>query len=491
MADGIALKGGLGFNTVMLIQMTALLFWVQWCVVCLCVFPLKSFDRVTVLPAVFLGLYFLAANVLNRARVKATRLGIDLRFGPVPLPGFRHRFIPAANIAEVYATASAIGDRYGPGFTLSRQVHVFTKEGESVPVLRSVGDVADAKTLAAMMQAETGPISGEQPVLRGAMRTTGDMPPQFQGSVTIGVVLLSGFLLVAAVPLLVPFLRTVPLVKAPGVISRVEQYADTTCYVLYTSIGGTPKSTVVDDCPHSSQPKDRVNIYYDPEHPGNALLLNFACWPLSAAFGLLGAGGILVSVLRRRRPKFAGGFPLLAEDLFIYLDRYWGFAKGFADGDKGVLTVRPRDGLAFFRPWHRYAFGSVDVEVRVRSRDSGDSSADAGILFWARDQNSGFIFTARPRNNSVEVLQVVDGQLTVYSQPVSVSSFRQGAGEWNVLRVELRAKGATFFLNGLAAGTLAGEAPPGGGMAGLYAFRPKGSQTYWEFSEFRVYQTRA
>jgi hypothetical protein len=489
-AYGVTLIGRLGYGTVMPIQMAALLFWVQWCLAGMCVFSLKQWDPAAFGLALVLGLYFLAANLLNRTRVHATPSGIRVRTGPVPLPNFGHRAIGNAEIADVYVTPFATTNRYSPTYFVSYEIHAFTKDGESVPLLRRIHDRDAADRLAALIRATIGAVSGDRPAVRGGARSVSDNPSEFRGGTKTAVFVFAGFAVVAMMPFIGPHLRTIRLEKATAVILRVHDYIPFTCDVMFDTVDGKSIAEI-ENCPKSSQPNGNLTIYYDPKHPSRAVVHEFWLWPISLIFGLFSFGGLLVLFLTRARQRYVDGNPILARDTFRFLDRYWGFDKGSAAADKGVLAVHPRDGLALYRPLHRSAFGFVSIDVRVRSRDGGTRDDGAGILFWARDQRSGYVFMAHPVNGTGEVWKIEDNHLSVFSTAFNVPSIHREPGEWNILCVRLDKAGAALIVNGTEVGHVTIEAPLAGGMAGLYAGRPKGTQTFWEFSDFRVYANSA
>jgi hypothetical protein len=135
-------------------------------------------------------------------------------------------------------------------------------------------------------------------------------------------------------------------------------------------------------------------------------------------------------------------------------------------------------------------FGDVTVCASISTPATDKSEGQlAGIVFWAADYNSFYLFEVNPANGQYSVAQrAAAGTWTYPVSATASTAITQGMGATNTLEVQTKGTTATFFINGQQVGTITGTPPAGGGLVGFYGCSQStatGTDTF-DFSNFSV-----
>lgn len=132
-------------------------------------------------------------------------------------------------------------------------------------------------------------------------------------------------------------------------------------------------------------------------------------------------------------------------------------------------------------------YGDINLCVTV-STPTTDKPVDqvAGLIFWATDGSSYYLLMINPIIGQWQVSHLTGGRW-LYPSPFQASTaIKTGVGTSNALQVQLRGTTATIFINGTQVGTVAGNAPTGGGLVGFFAQSASTATSTWLFSDFSL-----
>jgi hypothetical protein len=132
----------------------------------------------------------------------------------------------------------------------------------------------------------------------------------------------------------------------------------------------------------------------------------------------------------------------------------------------------------------RYGDVNVCVTLGTVATEKAENEL-GGVVFWAVDYASFYVFQVNPTNGQFDVAQrLASGQWNLAVGWTASPAIMQGMGKTNSLRVQTKGSTATLFVNDQQVGTVNGTSPTGGGQVGFYG-QGDGTDTL-QFTNFAV-----
>jgi hypothetical protein len=441
----------------------------------------KMLDRLYWAGLGAIGLFLMLPAVIDRVLLRVNARGVSVGMRPVPLNGFPfYRHIPTGSIAAVYLAHCEQWVRFRVGTIRSFEVHVLTKTGESVCLLKRLPEEA-AKDLISAIRRRLGPIPQKAVPLRNRRRPTMEQTTEMTGIppwfLYLEVVLI-GVSLIA-----LPFVRVRDWQKYEGTVVKLGRtfHDGRNCQVRYAAPGGAKLAWVDNRCPGGVKTGETLTVYFNPQRPDDDPQRVKAVWWFGVPLTLVGCLGMYFVF---DHTKYRGGRRILYRDDFKFVSRYWKIGAKYGKAAKGVLTMNPAaNGRTY--PFAGWAADPGAIELQMASSPGAGAKAAAGILFGATTEARGIVFGIEPHSQMAFARRIGSDWNVDLMRPEYVREIRAGNGEWNALHVEFAGGRADFFVNGGRAGSVEYESPIGGGMAGIY-LEFDGGETQWNFSHFAM-----
>jgi glucose/mannose transport system substrate-binding protein len=181
------------------------------------------------------------------------------------------------------------------------------------------------------------------------------------------------------------------------------------------------------------------------------------------------------------------GGDILYEDDFTNLDPSWGTPGDILSVKDGKLVLKPALNTTQSVLNQSNVFDDADIQVEV-TLSSGDAIVAGGLIFWAKDY-SNFYCLCVDADGSFKISHfVTDRWLTPVGWTES-AAVNKGIGQVNKLRVVIKGRQATAFVNDQQVISINGQPPLGGGCVGISGGSAQDSQNTWQFANLRVIAT--
>lgn len=185
-------------------------------------------------------------------------------------------------------------------------------------------------------------------------------------------------------------------------------------------------------------------------------------------------------------PSFAcKGSQVLFQDNFAKLDQSWGTANDQVSVSNSKLIVKPKVAASYNVINQSEIFQDMDYCADIHLAQGDDTSAGAGLLFWAKDYNDYYFFYFNGGGNYF-IGRFVGGR-NLYPVPIQKSTaVNTASGAVNHMRVVTKGNQATFYINDTQVSSFTGQPPEGGGLIGVAGDSGAQVPNVWEFSNIDV-----
>lgn len=163
-----------------------------------------------------------------------------------------------------------------------------------------------------------------------------------------------------------------------------------------------------------------------------------------------------------------------------------GWGKSTAQNKKGngLIAIKAIPGNSSYTMNGTYLFSDADICVRAKVLGIKPSDTPSGgLLFWAADVKSYYVFVIRPDGNW-SVFRYAGRWITVDGG--TSNAVKKGAGAENEVEVRTSGSSAEAFVNGKSVAKFNGQPPEGGGSIGLYGESADKYSNVWEFRDLKV-----
>jgi hypothetical protein len=178
---------------------------------------------------------------------------------------------------------------------------------------------------------------------------------------------------------------------------------------------------------------------------------------------------------------------MILSDDFTVFDPGWGSETGWFGVKDGHLFIQFDAQQTYNALYQSEAFADIDAAVKVKLVDGKDDAYCGGaITFWATDTSTDFWqFELFDSGQFGVFRRVKDRWVTALAlQPAPEAAKFDPAGE-NELRVVTEGRKATFYINGVEAGTIMGQPPKDNWFFGLFGESGDAAVTH-EFTDLVV-----
>ena len=189
----------------------------------------------------------------------------------------------------------------------------------------------------------------------------------------------------------------------------------------------------------------------------------------------------------------ASATPLAAQDAeelfaddFSFLDAAFGDASDSLGVKDGSLFVK-LDKNQWWRPFYQsMVFEDIDLTVKVQMPDmAAEQGAGIGVMFWGMSADNMYLFEISDSGTfSVRRFTPTRVLLPVFWR--TTEAINSEPGEWNELRVVMRGRYATLYINGKEQAKIKGRPPEGGSLVGLFFETGADAADEGSFSELKV-----
>jgi hypothetical protein len=142
--------------------------------------------------------------------------------------------------------------------------------------------------------------------------------------------------------------------------------------------------------------------------------------------------------------------------------------------------------------WAVYSgFDFTDIEASVTITPQTATGNSAGLIFWSTGPSDFFVVNVVDPSGAFAIfrhLSANGGSWQTLLASTPSAAVKSGAGVANTLRIVTKGNSVSVFINGQSMGTLAVQAPPGGGTVGIYAEGQADKPADYVFSNVSVSQ---
>jgi len=182
--------------------------------------------------------------------------------------------------------------------------------------------------------------------------------------------------------------------------------------------------------------------------------------------------------------RSASAGEVLYEDTFTKLDPSWGAVGENLSVQDGKLMLRPS--LNTTRSLLNEANVFDDAEIIVElTLSAGDTSVPGGLIFWAKDYSNFYCLCINASGYFKISRYVIDRWLDPIHWTAS-DAINPGVGQINKLRVAIKGRQATAYINDKQVVTFDGQPPRGGGCIGVSGTSSEASASIWQFAKLKV-----
>ena len=181
----------------------------------------------------------------------------------------------------------------------------------------------------------------------------------------------------------------------------------------------------------------------------------------------------------------------LLDDNFTNPDPGWGQPDSIAAFTATGLALTPPVSGSAWRWNTNFTMAHSDFCVEVTSPAKLPDPADedsvgaVGIWFWGKDAQNFYTATVT-LDGQAAVMRLVAGKWVTIVAPAAAPAVKTAPGAINEIEIVTAGNSAQFFVNGTRVTDIHGQAPPDGGVPGLYGESgPKA--TTWLFQRARLF----
>lgn len=191
------------------------------------------------------------------------------------------------------------------------------------------------------------------------------------------------------------------------------------------------------------------------------------------------AGGALVQACESKTVVY--------EDSFDRLEPTWGWEDIDYYAEDGELVIESyEDAPTPVYNQFSYYYDSADVCVTVTNVDVKKSDdTTASIMFWGVDKDNYYAFLIDPQGQAA-AFRIQKGKMLFQIQWTKFDAVKKGEKASNELRVVVKGKTATFYVNGKKFKQINGQPPADGWLVGLRAFGAGKDGVTYSFDDFKV-----
>jgi hypothetical protein len=187
-------------------------------------------------------------------------------------------------------------------------------------------------------------------------------------------------------------------------------------------------------------------------------------------------------------PAHAQGKAVLFEDNFSTLDPIWSNPTNNLSVKENNLLLTTEKDMCRFTLYKGNTFGEMDLQVTVQLAQKMEGPSNGvGIIFWADDFQNYYCFSMTP-DGLAGVRRKVKGNTLTPVPVASTDAVNKDPQAANILRVVLKGKQATCYINNKEVAVLKGRPPEDGGMIGFLgcADTEAAKGTTWKISNLKV-----
>jgi hypothetical protein len=134
----------------------------------------------------------------------------------------------------------------------------------------------------------------------------------------------------------------------------------------------------------------------------------------------------------------------------------------------GAIHIVESGNAANWETYPGFAFTDMDASVTITAQTATGNSA--GLIFWATGLSDFFVFGVADASGSFAVtrhLSANGGSWQIIIPYAANAAIKSGVGAVNTLHIVTKGNSAALSINGQSIGTLALQAPAGGGTVGI------------------------
>jgi hypothetical protein len=155
----------------------------------------------------------------------------------------------------------------------------------------------------------------------------------------------------------------------------------------------------------------------------------------------------------------------------------------------GAVHIILSENAANWETYPGFAFTDMDASVTITAQTATGNSA--GMIFWATGLSDFFVFSVSDVAGSFAVtrhLSANGGSWQIIAPYIANAAIKSGAGAVNTLHLVTKGNSVALSINGQSIGTLALQAPAGGGTVGIEGEGQAGKAADYIFSNLSVSQ---
>jgi hypothetical protein len=155
----------------------------------------------------------------------------------------------------------------------------------------------------------------------------------------------------------------------------------------------------------------------------------------------------------------------------------------------GAVHIVESANASHWATYPGFDFTDMDASVTITARTATGNAA--GLIFWSTGQSDFFMVSVSDANGNFSVIRRMSANGGSWQTilPFTVSpAIKTGAGAVNTIRIVTKGNSLALFINGQSIGTLALQAPAGGGTVGIEGEGVAGQPADYVFSNLSVSQ---
>jgi hypothetical protein len=155
----------------------------------------------------------------------------------------------------------------------------------------------------------------------------------------------------------------------------------------------------------------------------------------------------------------------------------------------GAIHIVESANASHWATYPGFDFTDMDASVTITARTATGNAA--GLIFWSTGQSDFFMVSVSDANGNFSVIRRMSANGGSWQTilPFTVSpAIKTGAGAVNTIRIVTKGNSLALFINGQSIGTLALQAPAGGGTVGIEGEGVAGQPADYVFSNLSVSQ---
>jgi len=180
------------------------------------------------------------------------------------------------------------------------------------------------------------------------------------------------------------------------------------------------------------------------------------------------------------------------DDNFQKPDPGWGKLSGvYTTTPQGLLVQPVANGTSFIANTAYTSDGAdycVDLLIPAQMQTPANriTVGDAGLLFWLKDTSNFYVATIGP-DGTVLIARYVNTSWSNLYGPTPNAAIKTAPGAMNEIELQVKGNAGTLIINDTTVTSFHGQAPPEGGLIGLYAESGNASVTPWVYPRVQLY----